>query len=357
MLAIWNTAVEQFEKHQDFVLATIVAVRGSSPRHVGTRFLVKRDGGIIGTIGGGLFEARVQQFAAAALESGTSHFESFSFTGQDAQSADMICGGDAEVLVEFVNNDDQVFEEICRNLVKTTKNRASGHLFTEISVPVGGWSRNRTRHLFLGDPGFRIGGFPHDDRAVRAMPDARLLKPAQALQVEGLEHPVLLEWLHPTGIAYIFGAGHVGACVAHVASYVNFKVVVVDDREEFASPERVSEADEIVVTDFHECFSHLTVDEDSYIIIVTRGHAHDKTVLAQALKTSAGYVGMIGSRRKTKLIFESLLMEGFTRQDLERVHAPIGLPIGGETPQEIAVSIVAELIEVRSRKDRLKQLG
>jgi xanthine dehydrogenase accessory factor len=145
--------------------------------------------------------------------------------------------------------------------------------------------------------------------------------------------------------------------VAYLASYVDFKVVLVDDREEFASPKKVPEADQIHVIGFQDASSHLLLDEDSYVVIVTRGHAHDKTVLAQALRTNAGYIGMIGSRRKIKLIFESLLTEGFTREDLQRVHAPIGLPIGGETPQEIGMSIVAQMVELRNRKDSFRKLG
>lgn len=356
MFAIWNAAVEQFEKQRDFVLATIVEVRGSSPRHVGTRFLVKRDGSIVGTIGGGLFEARVQEFAASALESCTSHRALFSFTGNDAQSTDMICGGEAEVIVEFVDCRDHVFEEICRRLLEVSRNRTSAYFFTELAIPLGGQTTSPTRHLLTDGRGLRIGGFPNEETAVSAVPESRLLKPAQLLHMQGSENPVLLEWLHPTGTAYIFGAGHVGACVAHLASYVNFKVIVVDDREEYASKERVPEADQTRVVEFREALAHFPVDEDSYLVIVTRGHAHDKTVLAQALRTSAGYIGMIGSRRKTKLIFQSLLMEGFSDEDLQRVHAPIGLPIGGETPQEIGVSIVAQMIEIRQRKDRLRQL-
>jgi xanthine dehydrogenase accessory factor len=357
MSAIWKAAVEQFENQRDFVLTAILSVRGSSPRHVGTRFLVKRDGSIVGTIGGGLFEARVQQLAASALESRTSHRALFSFTGQDTQSPDMICGGDTDVLIEFVDSKDRVFEEICRKLVSVSGNRTAAYLFTEIGLSKGSQGACVTKHLLMDGHDLWIGGFQAEEAAVKAIPEERLLKPTQLLTVSGSEYPVFLEWLRPTSTAYIFGAGHVGACVAHLASYVNFKVVLVDDREEFASATKVPEADQIHVVGFEDSCLDLQLDEDSYIIIVTRGHAYDKTVLTQALRTTAGYIGMIGSRRKIKLIFESLLMEGFSREDLQRVRAPIGLPIGGETPQEIGMSIVAEMIELRNRKDRLRQIG
>jgi xanthine dehydrogenase accessory factor len=358
MLSIWRAAVEEFRKGESFVLATILSVHGSSPRHVGTRFLVRKDGGTVGTIGGGLFEASVQRFAASALLSGTSHRAFFSFTGKDAQSTDMICGGEAEVLVEFVDSTDGVKEEIFKRLEIICRDKASGYFFTSIAIPRGGEDRAPVKHLLLEDSGGRIGGFPGDDAAVRAMPQSRLLKPAQLMDVSDLDQPVFLEWLHPTGTAYIFGAGHVGVCVAHLAAYVDFKVVVLDDRAELVDPERIPSADQLIVVDsFDNALGSLPIDEDSYLIIVTRGHAHDKTVLAQALKTKAGYIGMIGSRRKTNLIYQALLMEGFSRDDLQKVHAPIGISIGGETPQEIGVSIIAEMIQIRNHKERLQNLN
>lgn len=355
MLAIWRAAVEELEKGRDFVLATIVSVKGSSPRHVGTRFLVRQDGVIVGTIGGGLFEANVQRFAASTLEKGTSHRVLFSFKGEDTSSAEMICGGDAEVIVEFVSAKDKELEELLRRVLAVSLERGSGFLLTDVAMPLPG--EGRPAHLFLDERNNRVGGFPGEEQVLAALPPTRLLKPAQLLSLPDRAFPVFLEWLHPTGTVYIFGAGHVGECVAHLSAYVDFKAVVLDDRADFASPERVPDADRIVVVDsFHQSFEELTVDEDSYVVIVTRGHAHDKTVLSQALRSKAGYIGMIGSRRKTKLIFEALLQEGFSQEDIQRVHAPIGLPIGGETPQEIAVSIIAEMIQIRNRKEDLRTL-
>jgi xanthine dehydrogenase accessory factor len=355
MLAIWRAAVEELEKGRDFVLATIISVKGSSPRHVGTRFLIRRDGVIVGTIGGGLFEANVQRFAASALEAGTSHRVFFSFKGEDAHSEEMICGGDAEVIVEFVDAGDKELKELFGLVLAAVGERRSGLFLTDVAVPLSG--EGRFRHLFVDEQKNRLGGFSGDDNILAAIPPARLLKPAQLVSLPDREHPVFLEWLHPTGTVYIFGAGHVGECVAHLASYVNFRVVVIDDRSDFASPERVPDADRLVVLDtFDRAFQDLDVDEDGYVVIVTRGHAHDKTVLKQALRSKAGYIGMIGSRRKTSLIFEALLQEDFTQEDIRKVHAPIGLPIGGETPQEIAVSIVAQMIQIRNRNEELRSL-
>lgn len=354
MLAVWKAAVDEFQRGNDFVVATILSVRGSSPRHVGTRFLVRQDGSIVGTIGGGSFEARVQNFARDALQSGTSHRAHFAFHGEDAHALEMICGGEAEVLVEFVPAADKIREQIFQRLMEVTLERSSAYLFTNLEIPVGG-SGGNIDHVLLDGLGKKYGGFQNDESAIRAMPQQRLLKPAQLVEVPGAANHVFLEWMHPTGTAFIFGAGHVGACVAHLAAYVDFKVVVVDDREEFACDERVPDAHQITVLDsFDDTLKDLGVDEDSYLVIVTRGHAHDKTVLEQALRTPARYIGMIGSRRKTKLIFESLLAQGFSQEDIQRVHAPIGLPIGGETPEEIGVSIIAQMVQARNRKDSIQ---
>jgi xanthine dehydrogenase accessory factor len=151
------------------------------------------------------------------------------------------------------------------------------------------------------------------------------------------------------GTALIFGAGHVGRSLVPVLSSVEFRTVILDDRQEFANRERFGSADQIVHLDsFEEAFKGVTIDERSYIIIITRGHLHDRTVLRQSLRTKAAYIGMIGSRTKRDLTYQALLDEGFTKADLERVHSPIGLSIKAETPAEIAVSIAAELIRIRA---------
>ncbi len=313
MLDIWQAAVDECDQGRDCVLATILSVHGSSPRHVGTRFLVRGDGRTVGTIGGGLFESEVQELASVALKNRTSCRAQFSFTGPDSQSSRMICGGEADVLLEFVDSSDNKQSSIFSRLLASAKGKGSAFLFTSVALPVGGSAPGALSHLLLEADGTRTGGFPCDLAALESVPEVRLLKPAQVLSIAGLAHPVLLEWLHPAKTAYIFGGGHVGACVAHLAAYVHFRVVALDDREEFVSPERFPNADErIVLESFPSAFSVLRMDQDSYVVIVTRGHSHDRTILAQALRTDAGYIGMIGSKRKNHLIFQALLHDGFT---------------------------------------------
>ena len=165
----------------------------------------------------------------------------------------------------------------------------------------------------------------------------------------------LVEPLRNSGTVYIFGAGHVSQKIAPLSETVGFKTVVLDDRAEYANHERFPSSSEIILLESLDRLPELAIDEDGYIVIVTRGHLHDRTILSAALKTKAGYIGMIGSRRKRDKIFEVLAGEGFGKQDFDRVYSPIGTDIGAETPEELAVSIVGELIKVRAEKEKCLQ--
>jgi xanthine dehydrogenase accessory factor len=161
------------------------------------------------------------------------------------------------------------------------------------------------------------------------------------------EQDYFVEPLINPGTVYLVGAGHVALATAHLASFTDFDVVVMDDREEFANSERYPEAKEVIVLEtFDDCLQGL--GQDDYVVIVTRGHLHDRDVLAQALRTDAGYIGMIGSSKKRQGVYASLLEDGFSNNDLKRVYSPIGISIGGDTPEEIGPSIVAEMVKVRA---------
>ena len=154
--------------------------------------------------------------------------------------------------------------------------------------------------------------------------------------------------------AYIFGGGHIAYALEPVLRHVDFRTVVIDDRAEYANSERFSYADRtIVVKDFDDAFNEIQTDDDSYIIIVTRGHRGDLKVLRQALQRPFAYLGMIGSRRKNSLLYDVLREEGVTEKQISQIHAPIGLSIGSETPEEIAVSIVAEIISERAGRNKV----
>ncbi len=163
---------------------------------------------------------------------------------------------------------------------------------------------------------------------------------------------IFVEPILPTPYLYIFGAGHVSLSLSKVAAQSGFSTVVIDDREAYANRERFPEANQIIAEDFEKAMTQLKPSESSYIVVVTRGHRDDMRVLRWAVQTPARYVGMIGSKRKTITIFKELQQEGIPAPLFERVHAPVGLDIGAITPEEIAVSITAELIAKRRNVER-----
>jgi xanthine dehydrogenase accessory factor len=161
---------------------------------------------------------------------------------------------------------------------------------------------------------------------------------------------IYIEPILPQPFLFVFGAGHIGQAVAEVAGRLGFKIVVADDRVKYANGDRFPGA-EVVVDDWEKLFEKLSITDSSYVLIATRGHQYDLHCLRLALRTPARYIGLLGSRRKTRLLMETLAREGFGETDFQRVYSPVGIEIGSETPEEIAVSIAAELIAVRKKLD------
>src|SRR5690348_17185814 len=234
-------------------LATIVHTNGSIPSYESSRMLVRDDGTIAGTIGGGCVEAEVWAAAKEVMHKETPRKMVFNLNNEASYDNGLICGGTLEVFVEPL-----------------------------------------------------------------------------------LPQPQLI----------IFGGGHVSTAVAKAANAAGFGIVVVDDRESFANAERFPMAQEIY-TSYEDAFDKIHPNASSYLIIVTRGHKDDMRVLAWAVRTPARYIGMIGSKRKVISVYRALEREGFSEKEFERVHAPVGLEIGALSPEEIGVSIAAELIAVR----------
>jgi xanthine dehydrogenase accessory factor len=314
---------------EPFVLATVVESSGSTPRSSGAKMAVYGDGAIVGTVGGGLGEARACRAAGKMLAGGAADGEAelmfVDMTQELAADSDMICGGGLSMLLEMAAPGGECARAYAE-LDDMLRKGAPATLTTRIR---GGESPRVFGHeIVAGRPEADVPAFERD------------------------RDPMLLaEPFIPPAPLYIFGAGHVSRFTARVAAMVGFRTVVLDDREEYANRERFPEADEVVVLpSFAGCCDPFKDDDEAFVVIVTRGHLHDRNVLAEALRTRARYVGMIGSSTKRNKIYESLLSDGFTRADIDRCYSPIGLPLGGRTPEEIAVSIVGELIQVRAGK-------
>jgi xanthine dehydrogenase accessory factor len=239
---------------QKCALATIVQVNGSIPSFESAKMLIREDGSIVGTVGGGCVEAEVWNAAREVMETERPKSMQFNLGQSAAYDNGLICGGQLTIFVE----------------------------------------------------------------------------------------PVI-----PSPTALIFGGGHVSKAISKVATIAGFSTVIVDDRESFANAERFPEASETHAGEYESIFPKLNVTQSTYIVIVTRGHRDDMRVLRWAVTTQPRYLAMIGSRRKTISIIRELEKEGLPRAAFERLHSPMGLNIGAITPEEIAISVVAEMIAVR----------
>jgi xanthine dehydrogenase accessory factor len=254
MTDIYEEIIKTRAEGKEAALVTIISTAGSTPREEGAKMLVKDNGEVIGSIGGGDLEAMACDQAHDVMRKGKPRRLHVSLRDKQSKEPEMICGGDLEVFIE------------------------------PISSP-----------------------------------------------------PTL----------YLFGGGHISLPLAQIGKLLGFKIVVIDDRPEFANLQRFPQADLTLAKDFLKVFPELHTNKSSYIVIATRNHQNDEQVLEWALETKAKYIGMIGSRSKNKIIFSHLRAKGVTKEKIDKVYAPIGLEINAQTPEEIAISILAEIIKVR----------
>lgn len=332
--------LEELRAGRPVSAAVVARKQGSAPRPEGARIVLAGDGRTSGSVGGGLLEARTLEACRLLLERGGAALLEFDMTAPDP-AADMICGGRVTVLAERV-------EPAALSLFEAAA-RGEGRGFVADVAALADLGPTR---MELDQSSLRASS-GLDRRLVREgepLPEAvRLLLDGRRtglLQSSG--RLLFVEPLAPPDTVLFLGGGHVCLAAAALAANVGFAVEIVDDREEFASPARFPMATSVrALPGFAGACGH--AGPSHYVVIATRGHSHDLTALAQALGTPARYVGMIGSRRKRDAIYKELLSRGTAQADLERVRCPIGLDIGARTPEEIAVSIVGELIRERYR--------
>ncbi|HER24689.1 MAG TPA: xanthine dehydrogenase [Candidatus Atribacteria bacterium] len=258
MSEILKEAIRRIDKGETVALVTVVETDGSTPRELGAKMIVSKDGLIAGSIGGGITESKVIEEVKQALKEGKGKLLTYHLTKeQSALDEGAICGGEMKVFIDILQPKEEVL---------------------------------------------------------------------------------------------IFGAGHIAVCVSKLAKMAGFKVIIVDDRKEFANQDRFPEADEVIAEEIEEALTHLNITPSTYIIILTRGHLKDEEVLTSVIGSGAAYIGMIGSRKKNATIFQHLIKKGISQEALNQVHAPIGIDIGAQTPDEIAVSIIAQIIQYKRSK-------
>jgi xanthine dehydrogenase accessory factor len=319
----------------------LVETRGSTPQKAGAAMLVFPDGSQAGTLGGGCVEAEVKRRALTKLDDGLPDLLTFQLDSDYGWDDGLICGGRMKMLVDPIRPGDDVgyFRQLADMLI-------TGRGCTEAVIidaeQTGGTAGDR---WILDESGVVVAGRRHvpPPDAVRQhlRPLADRPRPYVTGGVSYLPHL-------PRCRLVIVGAGHVGQKVAQLAAEVDFDVWVIDDRQEYCNPDRFPAAQRLIVAPIDEALRGLQIDRDTYCIIVTRGHNHDEEALFHLAKTPARYVGLIGSKRKIKLIFSDLLRDGIPREALTRVFAPLGFEIGSQTVPEIAISIVTELIAHRN---------
>lgn len=353
MSTVYEEVLEILEADRPVALATLMVRRGSAPGSLGAKMIVRDDGTTAGSIGGGCVEAEVWDSARTALDSGETQVLAYRLNTEEMAESGLICGGNVEILVEPLRS---IHLPVVRGIVESRHARDPALVAT--SVPPRG---EPFKVLLTGDG--RVLGPGSDVAPVEALRGAwRRLPPAATRVVAaeelaegaivGIEEGsrVLLESVAAPASLVVFGGGHLSGEIVPLAKRVHFRVTVVDDRPLFASAERFPEADEVLVAEFEEVFERLVIDDNTFVVIVTRGHLHDRLCLEKTLATDAAYVGMVGSWAKIKKTYDALEEAGVPRARLEAVHSPIGLHIQARLPEEIAVSIVAELIQVRNSR-------
>lgn len=349
MLEVINQIIDQRKEKQDVVLVGIMEASGSLPRKKGAYMVVGKAGRLAGTIGGGNLEFQAIQSARQ-------------FFAEDFQAEPEFQTGIKSQPNQSVQPD---------HGDTSSKDKLE---IEALQLKIGASYQIQTHELTLGDSanlGMVCGGrakllfYPISGK------DARLEEWLEAWKLAVLEgqdynlrfcnifHNALPlkdcdilyeEHIPGDGVVYIFGAGHLAREVVPLLTHLDFRCVVMDDREEFADSSYFPEAREVLLVDFNKLDQYIHPRKADYLVIMTRGHEWDMAVEAFGLRTQAGYIGVVGSRKKTAFVNKRLEEQGFTPKELQRIITPIGLNIGSETPAEIAVSIAAQLIEIRARK-------
>lgn len=310
------------ERGERVVLCTVLASSGSSPRGAGARMAVFSDGTTMGTVGGGRVEYLAAKEALEVLESGKTYLRSFDLAPDQIASIGMICGGKVTIHYQIIGNSDLTVLYQMRDALTRDENS---------------WI-----YLQISD------GIVEDFRIVSAEnADDQTLFASHAVLQKG-EPLRYAEPLMRAGRTYLFGGGHVGQALVPVLAKVGFRVTVFDNRKELANIEHFPHAEQVIYGDYNDIYAQVKLTENDFVVIMTPGHQSDYVLLEQVLRSKTRYVGCIGSKHKIARTQALLRDAGISEERIASLHSPIGLPILAETPDEIAISIAAEMIKCRA---------
>lgn len=376
MRDFFQELLQKLNAGETVAMATVVKRKGSVPREVGAKMLVDRAGTISGTVGGGCGEAEVWRSALNVIDTLRPTTVSVDLTEEIAMESQGVCGGIFDVFVQPWRTTSQPGQPDMRAfaeaIVQALESEHAAVLVTVIAAG-GSWRASIGQQMLVHESGELLGSL--------ALPGAsanlaeKLVEAAQQAIVAGKPHVERIEsqeasltWAElfiepfvPPPVLLIGGAGHIAVPLAALASIMKFSVSVTDDRPSFANRERFPGAKQILVGDIEATLRNYPITPRAHIVLVTRAHTHDVQGLRAIIDSPAAYIGMIGSQRRVWAVFKLLHQEGVPAEKLARVHAPIGLDLGGSTPEEIALAIMSEIVLLRhhgsgkSLSDSLRQ--
>ncbi len=346
-------------------VATIIESKGATPREVGAKMIVLDEGQIMGTVGGGCGEAQILWDAVRVLRQGPPMISRVDLTGEINDLSPTNCGGIMDVFIDrFRPAEGRGVGLSAREAVDRLMDALGRGVPAVLATVVGGYARRLplgSKALIMADG--TVHGFPETDplRPVLVAKAQEALARGESWRV-GLELPdapreaatadepaldVYLEVVAPPPQLIIVGAGHIAVPLAKIGKLLEFEVTVLDDRSAFANPQRFPEADHVIAANIEKTLQDFPVTPQSHFVLVTRGHQLDEEALRCVLGRGAGYIGMIGSRRRVREVLRHMHELGFSQELTEQVYAPIGVDIGAETPAEIAVAIAVEIVNLR----------
>lgn len=337
---------------QDVALVTIIRTLGSTPRNAGTKMLVLPDGRIFGTIGGGCGEAESKREALEVLLD-TKSPKKFrvDMTNDLAAGDGMVCGGVMDVFIDFIGHEDGYTRQILSQYMSSLEKKENPLLVTITGVDGGNKDLLGRKMVFLsrkkeaGD--LLVGDLTEKARELFERVRGKREPKLETISTGGIAGIELLfepSFLFPH--LMVLGGGHISKPLVSMASILGYQTTVVDDRPAFADKDRFPKGTQVICQEFEYFLKDLEVSPNTFIVIVTRGHQYDLDCLREVMGKPAAYIGMIGSSRKVKAILAKLESEGFSPEKLKAVYTPIGLKLGSETPEEIALCILAEIVSV-----------
>jgi len=355
MINLFHTYLCTIESGSGIVIATVVEASGSTPQKPGSTAIIQTGRVVAGTVGGGVAEGKVAETALACSLSGESRILRIFLNSDISNKEEAVCGGEMSVLLD-ANPHDHLKE--FGKMQESLERREPGVLLTMVTRRESGhvsvkryWAEGGMYQLL---PSSLLEIFPEEARSLLGSGGFTSFRHLE-VNLPGEEQPSLiyLEPVFPLPVLIIAGAGHIGKALSHLGKMLGFEVTVIDDREEYANKENLPDASHILVKNIGQAMASIEKRDDTYIVIVTRGHKDDGEALRQCIGSDAAFVGMIGSVAKiARMKKEFIEQKWATEEQWAEIHAPIGLDIKSKTVEEIAISIAAELIQVRNKDKR-----